>query len=75
MAKAWILKAIGVVDGVNKAFNTSTFYVPGSLVVYLNGDTLDRDSDNGWVELGGNSFELKEIPETGDTVWTYYRPA
>jgi hypothetical protein len=74
--------AIGAVDGANREFAVPNPYVPGTLVVLLNGRQLDGDLENGWTELdpAAGTFELKEAPvasqgaadDVGDLVSAYY---
>jgi hypothetical protein len=61
--------AIGVVNGVNTAFATSTDYFPGSVRVFT--PTLQLPVEV--TELGGTAFELDEAPLTDDLVYVAYR--
>jgi hypothetical protein len=61
-----------VVDGSNRVFDTPSQYVPGSLRVFVDGFLQRRDFDDGWIELGGTKFELKEAPETDSVVSAYF---
>jgi len=64
--------AIGDIDGVNTNFSTSKIYIKGSLKVFINGMLRKSDWDDGWYELGGKDFKLKEPPLPGDTVSVIY---
>lgn len=75
----------GVVDGSNRWFYVPNPYVPGTLVVMLNGRQLDRDLENGWVETAPatGGFYMKIPPrgpgdaadDPGDLVSAYYENA
>lgn len=67
-----IRPAIGIVNGVNRDFRTPSPYVPGSVVVYLNGFSKVQTNDDGWDEQGYDKVRLKEAPAVGDTVQLYY---
>lgn len=64
----------GVIDGSNLVFQTPAQYVPGSVRVFVNGQLLRADFDDGWVELGGDKIRLKIAPVVGDTVSAYFVP-
>ena len=83
MASSRIEAAIGSVDGVNRLFATPTEYRANSLVVFLNGQQLKRELENGWVELDQSlgTFEMKLAPngprsgatdDPGDVLFCYY---
>lgn len=83
MASSRLEPVSGSVDGVNRVFSTPTYYRAGSLVVFLNGQQLKRQLDNGWVELDPNAgtFEMKLAPvgprpgsldDPGDVLFAYY---
>ena len=74
MLKALISVATGIIDGMNRDFQTSAPYVPGSTVVFLNGIALRKDWDNGWAEFGGSTIRMNEAPIDGDVVQVYFRP-
>lgn len=73
MSDPVLAEAAGVIDGANRAFTSPSAYVAGTLWVYLNGLLVEQDGVEGPVELGGNRFELREAPRTGDTVHVYYQ--
>lgn len=73
MSDPVLAEASGTIDGVNVDFTTPSAYHPGTLWVYLNGLLVQRDGDEGPVELGGNAFRLREAPFPGDTVHAYYQ--
>jgi len=72
----------GVVDGVNRDFSVPTHYRADSLVVFLNGQQLKRELENGWVELDpdAGTFRMKLPPlpsqgaadDPGDVLYAYY---
>ena len=64
--------APAVGDGVNKDFFTSKIYNSGSLEVWLNGNLQRTQDDDGWVETGPDSFQLKEAPLVDERVRVYY---
>lgn len=83
MASSRIEQAIGVIDGVNRDFRAPTYFRAGSLVVFLNGQQLKRQLDNGWDELDPNAgtFRMKQAPvgprpgsldDPGDVLFVYY---
>ena len=43
----------------NKQWRTPSNFLQDSLALYLNGQVLDRFSDNGFTILGDDEFELK----------------
>lgn len=65
------LPAIGVVDGVNKVFETASDYRPGTVVPFLNGQAQPTMLAS---EDGGKQFTLTDAPKAGDDVVTYYIP-
>ena len=67
-----IRPAIGVVNGTNVDFRTPSPYVPGSVVVFLNGVSRVQSADDGWTEEGYDRFKMKEAPRMGDVVEAYY---
>lgn len=62
----------GVVDGVNRDFQTAREYVPGTLRVFLNGILKRGDLDDGWLELGGTLFRMKVAPRIADQIGASY---
>lgn len=73
MSDPVLAEAIGPIDGVNVDFTTPSAYFPGTLWVYVNGVLVERDGDEGAVELGGNAFRLREALFPGDTLHAYYQ--
>lgn len=63
---------LGSVNGINTLFRTSAPYVPGTIIVFLNGQAKSGFLDDGWVELGGDKVRLLEAPLTDDVVSAYY---
>lgn len=64
--------AQGTVDGVNRDFSVSEDYTANTLVVFRNGQLLERSMDNGWVELGGNDFRMNIAPLPADILQAFY---
>ncbi len=64
--------AIGVIDDVNVSFSTSVNYVGGTLAVFRNGVLQEKTSDNGWIELGGDAFDMKVAPVIDDILQVFY---
>ena len=75
--------AIGDVDGVNRDFSLPSAYRAGSLVVFLNGQQLKRELENGWEELdpAAGTFRMKLPPvparpgssdDPGDVLYGYF---
>ena len=60
--------AIGVVDGVNRVFQSTRDYKPGTAVAFLNGQARPERT----TELGGKTFELELAPKVDDQVVIYY---
>jgi hypothetical protein len=83
MASSRLEQAIGTIDGVNRDFRTPTYYRAGSLVVFLNGQQLKRQLDNGWDEVDQSlgTFRMKVAPrgprpgsvdDPGDVLFVYF---
>ena len=70
--KPIIRPAIGVVNGVNQDYRTPSPYVPGSVVMFLNGLARKQAADDGWTEEGYDRVRMKQAPKTGDHVEVYY---
>ncbi len=67
-------QAIGVVDGVNDAFQTTAVYDPDVFQVMLQGTMRIIVDADGWIITGPQSFRLKKIPRIDDKVMViYYR--
>lgn len=64
----------GVVNGINRIYSTSLAYKSDSIRVWINGELMRADLDNGWVELGSNQIELNEAPLVGTTLNAWYLP-
>lgn len=64
----------GVCNGVNTVFVTPSPYLAGSVRVWLNGELLRADLENGWVELGESRIAMKVPPVAGDALQAYYVP-
>jgi len=73
----------GIINGVNRDFSVPTYYRAGSLVVFLNGQQLKRQLDNGWEETDPTlgRFRMKLPPvgprpgstdDPGDVLFAYY---
>lgn len=64
----------GVVDGVNKYFNTPTKYVSGSIKVIVNGQIYEPDDDKyGWTESSDQSITFDVAPLTNDVIQAFYQ--
>lgn len=65
---------LGVVDGVNRTFVTSTPYKPQSTAVFLNGRLHRKLWDDGWAETNpiAGVVDLNEAPWLGDDVQIFY---
>lgn len=83
MASSRLEQAIGIVNGVNRDFRAPTYFRAGSLVVFLNGQQLKRQLDNGWEELDpvAGTFRMKRAPvgprpgaldDPGDVLFVYF---
>jgi hypothetical protein len=72
MATPIFKKLYGIIDGVNKHFETPTAYKPGSVRVFRNGALLEASLPDGWSELGSNRILLKEAPKPTDIMQAYY---
>lgn len=70
----FIRPVVGVVDGANQDFETESDYVPGSLVISLNGQLKRADFDDGWLEMGGKKLQMKMAPKVGDVLMATWRP-
>ena len=64
--------ATGVINGSNTNFSTSASYTSGTLVVFVNGQAKLRTNDDGWIETGATTFQMKVAPLTGDILQVYY---
>jgi hypothetical protein len=64
----------GTVDGVNKLFRTFVPYTAGTLAVFLNGQLLKQEHNDGWVENDPwrGYFSYKIAPLTGDVPQVFY---
>lgn len=62
----------GVPDGSNVLFETKEPYRPGTLNAILNGQVKTSNRDDGFEELGGGQFRMKEPPQPDDVVGACY---
>jgi hypothetical protein len=80
---ARIEPAIGVVDGLNRDFRAPLPFQAESLVVFLNGQQLKRQLENGWEEIDPSlgTFRMKVAPRSarpgapddpGDILFVYF---
>ena len=71
--------AVGTVNGVNDTFSTPTNYVPGSLLVFLNGLAQSPGASEDYIELTSPQFQFNSPPQvTGsyvDKILVYYQEA
>ena len=74
----------GDINGINAVFTTPSSYVPGSLLVFLNGLAQTPGLSNDYVELTDTTFQFNEAPtlnydEGGspqpDQILVYYQEA
>lgn len=61
--------AAGTIDGVNRVFTTSHYYVTGSVRAFA--PLLQNGLEV--TELGGNRVQLADAPLEGDVVYLTYR--
>jgi hypothetical protein len=64
--------AIGVINDVNRDFNTSGTYIPGTLNVYLDGQLLRKDYTDGFNEMGGTAFKMNVAPRSNSVLQARY---
>jgi len=64
--------AQGTIDGFNQDFYVSEDYTANTLVIFRNGQLLERSMDNGWDELGGPDFQMKIAPLPADILQAFY---
>lgn len=62
-------------DGVRVEFQTAVAYRSGSITLWFNGQLVQKDADNGFAELGGNTIQMFEAPLVGDCLQVVYDPA
>ena len=69
-----ITVATGPIDGSNTTFTTPTPYKDQTLAVWRNGQLLQRDLDNGFVETAPSLgiFDMKIAPLVDDTLQCLY---
>ncbi len=62
-------KPAGTINGVNRVFTTSTGFVSGTLLVFLNGVALTPGASDDYVELTSTTFEFSasQIPSIEGT--------
>lgn len=65
--------AVGTIDGMNRDFETSVDYLPGSLRVWTNGLLRREDFDDGFDETGPKNFQMNEAPVDGDVIQVFFR--
>ena len=74
MSDPIIAPAIGTIDGANVDFQVPVAYTPGTVWLFLNGQLIPRENDEGTVvELGGVDVRLIQPPESGDRVHFWFR--
>ena len=73
MSDPVLAEAIGTVDGVNTDFQTPVAYQAGTVWLFLNGQLIPRENDDGGlIELGGSDVRLKQAPVTDDRVHFWF---
>ena len=60
------------VNGLASTFVTSVMFVPGSLIVVLNGQRLRPGFGNDYVETSTSTFALMLTPELGEVLLVQY---
>ncbi len=70
MTQPRIKPAIGVVDGVNKTFQTEQPFAAGTVIPFINGKAEFGRMD---TEIPPKSFTLTIAPIAPDNVAVYYR--
>jgi hypothetical protein len=58
----------GAVDGANDLYQTADPYLPGTVVIHLNGQARPGCV----LELGAASFRTLFVPDAGDGLVVYY---
>jgi hypothetical protein len=69
MQQAVTEAAIGTVNSINVQFQTTASYLPGTVLVYLNGQLRKQEMV---TETGNRTFTLDSPPHTGDSVEVRY---
>jgi hypothetical protein len=78
MSKAHFEVPSGTIDGVNTVFTVSMAYGPGSIAVFINGQLMERNLDDGWFETdpSAGTVTLKEAPRSSgacpDVIQIFY---
>jgi hypothetical protein len=73
MSDPVVSEAVGTIDGVNVDFQTTVAYQAGTVWLFLNGQLIPRDNDDGGlVEQGGVDVRLLEAPRVGDRVHFWF---
>lgn len=69
-----IEEASGITNGFNVDFSTSLPYQTGTLFVFLNGEIIPLDDDEGLVEdsPAAGTFHMKSAPRDGDKIMVRY---
>jgi len=67
--RAVVEAAIGTVDGANTTFQTSATYVPGTVLVFLNGQLQRKEVVQ---ELGNRTFIVDDAPDAEDILYVRY---
>ena len=62
----WRTEASLTVVTARKRYQLPEAAVGDSIIVTVNGQVLDRDSDNGFTVISGSEFELKELWPVGE---------
>lgn len=60
------------VNGATASFATSVMFVPGTLLVALNGQLLRAGIGNDYVETSAQTFTLLLTPEDGEVLLAQY---
>lgn len=60
------------VNGATASFITSEMFIPGTLIVALNGQILRAGIGNDYVETSASTFTMAVMPEVGEVVRVLY---
>lgn len=61
-------------DGLRVVFSTPTHYVAGTLSLFINGQRVKDNLENGFSENPPNGITTTEAPEATDTLEVQYEP-
>ena len=64
---------VGTVNGSNRDFSTPSQYASGTLFVLVNGIWVAQGADNGWTEIGPDTFRMNVAPPLGYVLQVAYK--